>query len=184
MKKIALVILTFFLELSLTGCMGAMTPSEKVENLMNRYIKNDQDIVTELDTYIKEQNLTYEQKERYKKIILNEYATIEYKVKNESIVDDEAKVEVDIVVKDLYKASKDAGDYLVDHVKEFYENDVYDENKFIDYKLETMEKSEKKKDYTIYIDLVKKEGNWIIEEIDEETLEKIHGIYDYEPANA
>lgn len=76
MKKIALVILTFFLELSLTGCMGAMTPSEKVENLMNRYIKNDQDIVTELDTYIKEQNLTYEQKERYKKIILNEYATI------------------------------------------------------------------------------------------------------------
>lgn len=184
MKKITLVIMAILVSLSLTGCMGAMTPSEKVENLMNRYIKNDPDIVTELDTYIKEQNLSDEQKERYKKIILNEYATIEYKIKNETIVEDDAKVEVDIIVKDLYKASKDAGDYLVDHVKEFYESDVYDENKFINYKLEIMEKSESKKDYTIYIDLVKKEGNWIIEEIDEETLEKIHGIYDYEPASA
>ncbi len=160
--------------------MGSMTPSERVENLMNRYIKNDKEIELELDTYLAEQNLSEEQKLRYKKIILNEYATIDYKIKSENIEDDKATVEVDIRVKDLYKASKNAGTYLVDHVDEFYENDIYNEQKFIDYKLTTMEENESKKDYTIYIELTKKDGNWTIEQLDNETLEKIHGIYDYD----
>jgi len=28
----------------LTGCFGNMTPSEKTEDFLNRYIKNDKDI--------------------------------------------------------------------------------------------------------------------------------------------
>lgn len=180
MKKKLIIILIACSCFMLTGCLGQMTPSERVENLMNRYIKNDKDIEMELDTYMKEQNLTGEQREQYKKIVLDEYATIEYKIKDEKIEGDKATVEVDIRVKDLFKASKTAGSYLVDHVDEFYTDNVYDEHKYIDYKLDTMENTTDKKNYTIYIDLTKKDGNWVIEQIDNETLEKIHGIYDYD----
>ncbi len=164
----------------LNGCTINYTPSERVEDMLNRYIKNDSGIMEELDAYMEEQKLTDSQKEKYKSVIKNEYATIKYKIKDEKIDGDEAKVEAAIEVKDLYMASKKAGEYLVEHTDEFYTNGVYDKSKFIDYKLDEMAKYSETVEYTVYIDLVKKDGLWTIEQIDNATLEKIHGIYDYE----
>lgn len=164
----------------MVGCVGNFTPSERVEEMFNRYIKNDQKIMDELDVYIGKQNLSSDQKDKYKDIIKNEYATIKYVIKDEKINGDEAVVEVALEVKDLFKASKNAGEYLADHSSEFYENGVYDKGKFVDYKLEEMRKYGETVNYNVYIDLIKKDGIWTIEQIDNETLEKIHGIYDYE----
>lgn len=157
-----------------------MSPSEKVENMMNRYIKNDQEIMNELDATLTEQKLTKAQMTRYKEIIKDEYSNIKYDIKDEKIDGDEAKVELQIEVKDLYKASKKAGDYLLDHTEEFYTDDVYDETKFKDYKLKMMEEMTDTIKYTIFIELSNEDGIWTIHELDQETLEKIHGIYDYE----
>ena len=159
-----------------------MSPSEKVENMMNRYIKNDQEIMNELDATLTEQKLTKAQMTRYKEIIKAEYSNIKYDIKDEKIDGDEAKVELQIEVKDLYKASKKAGDYLLDHTEEFYTDDVYDETKFKDYKLKMMEEMTDTIKYTIFIELSNEDGIWTIHELDQETLEKIHGIYDYETA--
>ncbi len=156
-----------------------MSPSEKVENMMNRYIKNDQEIMNELDATLTEQKLTKAQMTRYKEIIKDEYSNIKYDIKDEKIDGDEAKVELQIEVKDLYKASKKAGDYLLDHTEEFYTDDVYDETKFKDYKLKMMEEMTDTIKYTIFIELSNEDGIWTIHELDQETLEKIHGIYDY-----
>lgn len=180
MKKNLKFLVLFVGLILLAGCFRSMTPSEKVEDMLNRYIKNDKDIVTELDTYLKEQNLTDEQRERYKNIILDEYATIKYTIKDEKIDGNTATVEASITVKDLYKANKKAGDYLVEHAKEFYTNDIYDESKFIDYKLTTMEDFDETVSYTIYVELKKDDDIWVIQDLDNDTLEKIHGIYDYE----
>ncbi len=166
----------------LTGCFANMSPSEKVENMMNRYIKNDQEIMNELDATLTEQKLTKAQMTRYKEIIKDEYSNIKYDIKDEKIDGDEAKVELQIEVKDLYKASKKAGDYLLDHTEEFYTDDVYDETKFKDYKLKMMEEMTDTIKYTIFIELSNEDGIWTIHELDQETLEKIHGIYDYETA--
>lgn len=136
----------------------------------------------ELDSSLDEQKLTESQIDRYKEIIKDEYATIKYVIKNEKIDGDEAEVEVQIEVKDLYKASKKAGDYLLDHTEEFYTDGVYDESKFKDYKLKIMEESKDTVKYTLYIDLKNEDGIWTIHTLDNETLEKIHGIYDYENA--
>lgn len=175
--KILFMVLGIFV---MVGCIGNFTPSERVEEMFNRYIKNDQKIIDELDVYIGKQNLSSEQKDKYKDIIKNEYATIKYVIKDEKINGDEAVVEVALEVKDLFKASKNAGEYLADHPAEFYENGIYDKGKFVDYKLEEMRKYGETVNYNVYIDLVKKDGIWTIEQIDNETLEKIHGIYDYE----
>jgi len=179
MKKIKTILVVALL-LVLTGCLGNMTPSEKTEELMNRYIKNDANIMEELDDYMEKQDLSTEQKERYKNIIKDEYSTIKYKIKDEVIDGDDAKVTVDIEVKDLYKCSNDAGVYLKDHREEFLTDDVYDENKFIDYKLSLMEKNTDTVKYTITIELKKTDNIWTILEMDNKTLEKIHGIYNYD----
>lgn len=175
--RILFIVLTVFV---MVGCVGNFTPSERVEEMFNRYIKNDQKIMDELDVYIGKQNLSSDQKDKYKDIIKNEYATIKYVIKDEKINGDEAVVEVALEVKDLFKASKNAGEYLAVHSSEFYENGVYDKGKFVDYKLEEMRKYGETVNYNVYIDLIKKDGIWTIEQIDNETLEKIHGIYDYE----
>lgn len=157
-----------------------MTPSEKTESMLNRYVKNDESILTELDETLNKKDLSKEQKERYKNIIKDEYSNIKYKIKNEKIDGNEATVDVEITVKDLYKASKEAGEYLIDHTSEFYTNDIYDESKFIDYKLSKMESTKDTITYTISIVLTNNDGMWTITDIDNDTLEKIHGIYDYE----
>lgn len=175
--KVLFVVLALFL---MIGCGGVFTPSERVEDLFNRYIKNDADIMDELDTYLAKQDLTEDQRAQYKNIIKGEYATIKYTIKDEKIDGDEAVVEVALEVKDLYKASKKSGDYLVEHAAEFYTDGVYDRAKFVDYKLDEMEKYGETVNYNIFINLVKKDGLWTIEQIDNATLEKIHGIYDYE----
>lgn len=178
-KKLKVVLVLLVLLLT-TACFGNMTPSERVEEMMSRYIKNDKDIVEELDSYLERQDLSDENEERYKKIVLDEYATIQYTIKDEQIDGDEATVEVAIEVKDLYKASNEAGKYLMDNPKEFYSDNKYDEEKFIDYKLKLMENTKDTVEYTIYVNLKKEDGIWSIEQLDEDTLEKIHGIYDYD----
>lgn len=180
MKKKLYMLMAILILTLISGCFARFTPSERVEDMFNRYIKNDKDIVDELDAYMGEQNLSSEQKDKYKEIIKSEYATIKYDIKDEQIDGDEAVVEVQIEVTDLYKASKDAGDYLSKNAKEFYTDGAYDRSKFIDFKLDKMEKTEETVSYTIDIDLTLKDGLWTIEQLNNDTLEKIHGIYDYE----
>lgn len=164
---------------SLTACLGTMGPSEKTEEFLNRYIKNDKAIMEELDTYLLKQDLTSVQRERYKNIIKDEYSNIEYEILSENVSDALATVEVNISVKDLFGASNKAEEDLVSDPTKFYTEGIYDASKFIDYKLDIMENYKDKKNYTIFIKLNKNEDLWQINEIDDETLEKIHGIYDY-----
>ena len=153
MKKLKFLLFLAVIVL-VSGCVGAMKPREKAEEFLNRYIKNDTKLIEELDEYLNKQNLSNDQRDKYKKIILDEYATIEYVIKDEYIEGDDAKVEVAISVKDLYKASSDAEAYLTEHPTDFYTNDKYDKDKFTDYKLERMKTQTEKVNYNIIIDLI------------------------------
>ncbi len=176
MKKILL----FFSLFLLTGCLFNMTPSEKVEELLNDYIKNDSSIMKELDTYIKNEDLNEKQQEKYKDIVKDEYSSIKYEIKKEKINGEKATVDVAITVKNLYKTSSETEKYLENNPSEFYTDGVYDSSKFIDYRLEQMSKTKETIDYDITFNLSKKKNRWVIDEMDNETLEKIHGIYNYE----
>ena len=175
-KKCIILLLGMFL---LSACTS-LSPSEKVENMLNKYIKNDKEILKELDLYIDRQDLNEKQKTKYKEIVKDEYSSIKYEIKDELIDGENATVEVEIKVKDLFKPSREAEKVLIDNPTEFYTNGAYDPDKYVDYKLDLMEKSEKTVTFTIYVTLTYKDDTWLIEELDEATLEKIHGIYDYE----
>ena len=55
-----------------------------------------------------------------------------------------------------------------------------DIDSYTKYRLEEMLKMNDTVDYEIKIRLNKEDDEWIIQNPDRETLEKIHGLYDYE----
>lgn len=103
-----------------------------------------------------------------------------YTIENEKYDGDNANVTVKITVYDLYKAQTNASKYLNEHQDEFLTNGVYDGSKYLDYKLNEMRDIKDTISYTIVFKVIKVDGKWQVEQPDEETLEKIHGIYNYE----
>ena len=184
MKKILLFMVVVISIFGLIGCGGKASPTLKVEYMLNKYITNDENVMSELESYLDKQDLNKEQIERYKSIIKNEYSTMRYIIKSENIKDDKAYVEVEISVIDLYKPSKEATNYLNQFPTEFYVDGKYDQDKFIDYKLYMMEISKDTVNYDIKFSLTKKDNVWILDDLSDDILEKIHGIYDYEHENA
>ena len=177
MKKLLLTILII---IAMTGCINKIRPSDKVEYMLNKYIQNDDEIISELNTYLDMQELSKEQIERYKNIIKTEYSTLKYTIKDENIDENNANVEAEVIVKDLYKPSKEAQNYLETNPMEFYSDGIFDQDKFIDYKLNLMESSEDVINYLISFSLTKKDNVWELDDLSDDTLEKIHGIYNYD----
>ena len=104
---------------------------------------------------------------------------MKYEIKEEKIDGDNATVTAQITVYDYYKAEKDANDYLTAHPDEFKKDDVYDKSLFTDYKLKKLDDVNTTVDYTIDFNLTKVDGKWEVNDLSNEQLEKIHGVYAY-----
>lgn len=50
----------------------------------------------------------------------------------------------------------------------------------IEYKLEQMKNMNDTIQYNVVFKVTKTDGKWYVEQPDEETLEKIHGVYNYD----
>lgn len=179
MKKNIKVFLLILVLSFLTGCIWLMGPSEKIDAMLSKYVELDKSIVDELKSSIDKQNLNEEEKIRYQKIIEKEYSTMKYEIKKEKIDGDFATVNVNISVIDLFKAMREAENNLYENPSKFYTDGVYDSHKFIDYKLDLMENMKERKEYTIDFSLSRHDDIWYIEELSEDVLLKIHGIYNY-----
>lgn len=177
MKKILLSLLIILI----SGCSLNMnpTPKQTVENYLNKYKSEHNDVISQLKETIDAAFDKDEYKERYKTLILNQYKKLEYKVTDEITESDSAVVEVEVKVLDYGTASKKADDYLLEHKEEFLdENKKLDNDKFQDYKLSLMEKVKDITTYTIEFNLTKDDkGKWEIDNLSDNDLEKLHGIY-------
>ena len=179
MKKI-LVCLSLFLLLAV-GCTNTMnTPTKKVEELLGKYQKMDSTVLAQLDSVISEDvNMSDEQKKEYRSLMEKQYQNLSYKIKDETIDGDKATVEAEIEVYD-YKTSMDTSDrYLSEHNDEFLKEDkTVDNDKFMTYKLEALDKVKDKVTYTINFSLTKdKDGKWKLDEISDTDRLKLHGLY-------
>ena len=157
------------------------TPTKKVEEYLNNYQSLSSDVVSDLDIVVeRETTFNLDEKNKYRKIMKKNFQNMSYKVKDETVNGDTAEVEVEINVYDYYKVNKDADNYLLEHRDEFITDGVYDEAKFIDYKLDKMSKNTDKVKYTIYFNLSKDDkGDWSLDEVSEVDEDKILGIYQY-----
>ena len=181
MKKICLGILLMLL---VAGCSCALlerTPTDAVKTYLDRYNNNDEDVLDELDTYIVGEDFSDEQRQNYRNILTKQYKDLSYKIVDEAQDGDEATVTATVTVYDLYKVQMDAEAYLGQNLTEFNDDEgVYDQNKYIDYRLEQMKKNTDTVDYTITFTLKKVDNQWIVDQLSDTDLQKIHGIYNYE----
>lgn len=180
MKKF--IIIAFVLLLSACSLGLANTPKEKVKELLDKYKNQDTEIMDLLDSTISNE-YEGEYKDRYKKLIINQYKDMDYKITDEVIEEDSAIVTADITVYDYASAIDLANYYLSEHRDEFItksdENntDNIDNNKFLDYKFNEMEKVSDKKTYTINFSLIKEDNKWLVESLSDTDIKKLHGLY-------
>ena len=180
MKKIFLaVIVSLFI---LTGCNNLMnTPTKKVELLLGKYQKLDDEVLTQLgDSLLADTVLTKEEKEKYKDLLERQYKNLTYTVKNEAIDGKTAMVEVEIEVYDYNKAITSSEEYLLNNQNEFQdETGSVNTVKYNDYKLNAIEKMKDRITYTINFTLSKIDEEWMVDDLTDTERQKIHGLYAY-----
>lgn len=177
MKKI----ITLLSIILLTGCTTldiSNTPTKKVEEFLNKYQILDEEILNELDNVIEEKTkLNSENKEEYRNLIKKQYKDMQYTIKEETIDGDEAKVTAQIIVKDFTKIINDAENYKRENMKEFYENNTYNDNLYKKYLLDKLKDAKDRVTYTLEFTLKKENTKWRLDPITEEIEDKILGIY-------
>lgn len=177
MKKKIILISLFMLCFILTGCSLNNTPKAKVETLLMKYQKNSDSVMSELDDYLNTLNIKDDAHEEYKKVYTKQYSDLTYNIKDEMIDGDTATVTTQIEVYDYYKIDNDATKYVSDNLDKFSTNNVYDSKKVLEYKIDKLTNAKDRVTYTIVFNLTKVDNEWKVDNLSNEDLEKIHGIY-------
>ena len=178
MKKILIIFISL---ICVVGCSCSTDKaSDAVEKYLNSYQSLDEGVLKNIDDLIANENLNDNSGDLYKETLKRQYRDLIYTIENESYDGDTAEVTVKITVYDYYAAEKEAQDYLNNNPNEFITDGIYDTTKFLEYKLEQMKNTNEMVSYNIVIKTNDVNGKWEVEQPDEETLEKIHGIYNYD----
>ena len=178
MKKILVIFLAIIM---LCACSLTNTPTAKVKSFLNGYNSLNDDVTADLETKVEAENLSDENKKVYLEVLKKQYKDMKYEVKDETIEGDKATVKVRITVYDLYKIDKDTVNYMNNNSSEFMdETGSYNENLFNKYRLNEMLKTNNTVNYDIDFYLNKVNDEWVVEAPDRVSLEKIHGLYNYD----
>lgn len=176
-KKIFVITIALFLTV---GCACSVNKAkDAVKDYLNNYKNLDENITTQLDDLVAKEDLTDSQKETYKDVLKRQYKDMKYEITDEVYDGDTATVTTKITVYDYYKVQKEVAEYLKDNREKFYKDGSYDEDSYIDYKLDTMKKYDKTVTYSIDFKVKKENGKWKVTDLSDTDIQKIHGIYDY-----
>jgi hypothetical protein len=181
MKKL-LILLGIVLLLS--GCdLSVMTntPTKQVEVFLNKYQTLDNDVLSDLDNVIaEEERFNTEQRDSYRDVMKSHYQDLKYNVKEETVDGDMATVTVEIEVTDFSRIMSETNLYLEQNPDEFnYTDEGYDTGQFIDYQLGRLKDANETVKYTLYLTLNKVDGKWQLNPLTETEQDKINGMYVY-----
>ena len=174
MKKVLYCLMAIVL---LTGCscsanMGN-TPTKKVEEYLNKYQTNDDDVVSDLDNVLtNDTTLTSDERTDYSDFMKKHYQDMQYEIKDEMIDGDTATVDAEITVRNYANAINEANQYRIDNSDEFN-----DENTFAGYRLDRLKEVTDTETYTITFHLTKENEEWKIENLSDDDLRKLSGMY-------
>lgn len=143
-------------------------PTSKVDALMMKYQKVDDDIMEGIERVLDEQNFTADHRDRYKELLVNQYKNLSYEVKDELIDGDNATVITSIEVVDYKKSISDLN----------FDSSIFTKETFDEEKLYRLEQATDKVTYTIEFTLTKNDnGEWNIDALTNEQIKKIQGMY-------
>lgn len=174
MKKILYSLVAIVL---LTGCscttnMGN-TPTKKVEDYLNKYQTNDDDVINDLDEVLtNDTTLTDAERTDYSDFMKTHYRDMQYEIKDETIDGDTATVNAEVTVRSYADVVNEANDYRLNNPDEFD-----DDNTFATYRLDRLKEVTDTETYTITFHLTKEDEEWKIEDLSEDDLRKLSGLY-------
>ena len=179
MKKIILIV--FSLLLLTVGCDSMMnTPTKRVEEFLNKYQRQDKEILKQLDNVVRNGNYEFNEDQTlaYKEVMKKQYKDLTYVIKEETIDGNNATVTVEIEVYDLIKSINESENYYMNNSNEFLLNDgTVDKTKYLDYKIKELQNVRERIKYTLNLTLSKTDKKWIMNDITEIDRQKIHGLY-------
>lgn len=189
--KIKKLIFLFIGLVLLVGCTDTTnTPSKKVEDFLSKYQKMDNDVLTQLDLIIdNDSEMDKDQKKEYKSLMLKQYQNLSYKITDEKQEDDTATVDVEIEVYDYQSSITKSKEYYNTHKDEFDDEDNDDTSddtdndttssskKYIDYKIKNLKDVKDKTTYKITFNLTKENGEWVVDNLSDTDIQKLHGLY-------
>ena len=181
MKRLLLCLMLVLNMLFVSGCGMEKSARDVAIEYLELYRTKDKVVMDELGEFIENENLNDTQKEKYKEILEREYGTLMYKVVDEQYEGNVAFITMEITVIDLYKSQEESAKYFNENPTKFNDEDgEYDRDLYTDYKLDMMSKETDTITYTIDIKVEKDGDDWKVVQLSNESLEKIHGIYNYE----
>jgi len=198
MKKSFILITCILMAFILSACSMNNTPTKRVEEFLDNYTHNSQSVLKDLKEMVDSDGLMNDsQRSTYTDIMKKQYKDMTYDIKDETIDGDNATVTVELEVYDYYKINRDSQDYfnnnreqfqddnnnegLVEKAKEGIENaiDNFSSSKYIDYRLGNLQNANERVKYTIDFTLKKVNDKWMLNELDDATRQKIHGLYEH-----
>lgn len=206
MKRFLLYFSCIMAIVLLSGCSMDNTPTGKVENFLDNYKNHDDNVIEQLGDMVNMDGLMDEaQKSTYTDIMKKQYEDLSYEIKNEVIDGDTATVTAEIEVYDFYRVNQDAEAYYNSNPGEFSDDngtsdgglvgDVVEgaedaaddtagamtsDQKYVEYRLGKLKEAEDRVTYTIDFTLTKNDEEvWTLNEIDDMTRQKIHGLYEH-----
>ena len=144
------------------------TPTSKVEEVLMKYQRLDNDIKTAIDNVLDEQNFNNSHKERYRKLLENQYKNMTYEIKEERIDGNTATVITEIEVLDYKNAISDLT----------FDSTIYTKESYDEEKLNRLENTSSKVTYTMELTLTKDEDDiWHLNALTNEQIKKIQGMF-------
>lgn len=177
MKKYISIVITMIL---LCACSMSITPSIKVSEYLNNFNSLNEDVIEDMESAIIEENMTTDNRSIYRDVLKRQYKDLKYDIVEEAIDGNNAVVKVKVTVYDLYNSKIESENYMNEHQDEFLNADnIFDEISYMKYRLERMLDVKDTITHDISFNLTKINDEWVIDDIDRVTLEKIHGLYNY-----
>lgn len=178
MKKILIVICAVLLFAGCSCSMNDNKPDEAVNTFFEKYRSKDDDIITQLKDTIENEGLKESAKEKYEDLMKKQYDQFAYVIKDTKEENDTATVTVELTVLNYRSAILKAEEELKSNPSKFNDDSGnFSEEKYMDYKIEQMEKVTDTTTHTIELSLTKKAGIWKVDELSGDDISKLHGLY-------
>ena len=75
MKKIVISLSLILCSFLLIACGEEMMPNQAVDDYLQKYVTLDDDVVNQINEYVDKEDMTDEQKSKYKQILRNQYSS-------------------------------------------------------------------------------------------------------------
>lgn len=178
MKKILLIVCAVLL---FTGCSCSLndnSPEEAVNTFFEKYRSKDDNIITQLLDTIKNEELTDDDKDRYQKLMEKQYDSFSYVIKDIEEKKDSATATVELTVLNYRSAVLKAEEELNKTPEKFNDDKGnFSKEKYTSYKIDKMEEVTETTTHTIELNLTKKNGIWKVEQLTNDDISKLHGLY-------